>query len=470
MATQSTSNWMAGISDNKLLSELSIPGSHDTMTYNSGLVGVKTQNLSLQDQLNKGIRKIDIRVKPQDNLFYLVHGSFSLGMEFGHDVLDVCTAWLNSNPSECIVMTVVTGDNSAEKIFQWYLEGRPTERFYLDDTIPALGAARGKIVLLREFPAASVLGIDSTGKPDNADGSKQLDNGGTLVFQNIYDTGSNYLVGVEQVGNIANAVANNMALAYKDTHPDAWYLNGNVGSNIIPPHDCAIGTIAFTGLNPSAYSHITQYTCVPPSRLGTILLDFFDETFDLVNALIATNGASRYNYDLESGADQVISYDHDSSGKPDHLVCYRPGVGNVAIYRNNHDGTFTCVYWSPGGVAGYDMKGASDRIIGYDYNGTGHLDHLVCYRPGSGNVAICHFNSQNQNFVCDYWSDSGIGGYDVRAASDQITAYDYNGTGHLDHLVCYRPGNGVVWILEKKSDGSFNAVYNSYNSGGGIGG
>ena len=25
-------------------------------------------------------------------------------------------------------------------------------------------------------------------------------------------------------------------------------------------------------------------------------------------------------------------------------------------------------------------------------------------------------------------------------------AFDYNGTGKQDHLVCYRPGTGTIWI------------------------
>ena len=62
---------------------------------------------------------------------------------------------------------------------------------------------------------------------------------------------------------------------------------------------------------------------------------------------------------------------------------------------------------------------------------------------------------------------SGIGGYDLLSAADQVFAYDGDGTGKLDHLVCYRPGTGIIQIFKKPSYGDiFVAVY----PGGGIGG
>jgi hypothetical protein len=52
----------------------------------------------------------------------------------------------------------------------------------------------------------------------------------------------------------------------------------------------------------------------------------------------------------------------------------------------------------------------------------------------------------------------GIGGYDLRVAADRAFAFDYDGTGKLDHLVLYRPNYGTIWILTN-SAGQFSAVY-----------
>jgi uncharacterized protein YjbI with pentapeptide repeats len=179
--------------------------------------------------------------------------------------------------------------------------------------------------------------------------------------------------------------------------------------------------------------------------------------------------------------DRVIAFDGNSSGNLDHLVCYIPGAGSVIIVRKNADGTFDTVYsqGDPGnGIGGYKLDNPADRIIAYDYLGTGHLDHLVCYRPGTGIVWILEKGTdQNNNLTFDkVWpqantdSTSGIGGYNLQDPADRIIAFDYYGTGHLDHLVCYRRGTGTIWILEKTTDQNSNVTFNPlFQSAGGIG-
>ena len=84
--------------------------------------------------------------------------------------------------------------------------------------------------------------------------------------------------------------------------------------------------------------------------------DFSGPTADLTGVNFNGQGASYFTpvyqgggfggFDLTNPANQVIAYDYTSSGKLDHLVCYRPGprLGQVWIVRNNADGTFTQVY------------------------------------------------------------------------------------------------------------------------------
>jgi uncharacterized protein YjbI with pentapeptide repeats len=164
-------------------------------------------------------------------------------------------------------------------------------------------------------------------------------------------------------------------------------------------------------------------------------------------------------YDLRSPADRIIAYDYDGTGHLDHLVCYRPRGGAIGIFKRNgasYDPVYK-VYDSPrGGIGGYTLSDPADRIIAYDYNGTGHLDHLVCYRPGTGTIAIIEkqLDGDNVKFAKVYDSPrGGIGGYTLSDPADRIIAYDYNGTGHLDHLVCYRPGTGTIAIIENRAAG-----------------
>ncbi len=92
-----------------------------------------------------------------------------------------------------------------------------------------------------------------------------------------------------------------------------------------------------------------------------------------------------------------------------------------------------------------------------DFNGDKNLD-ILSYYPGSGNAVILQSNGQgNLTKVFDS-NGYGIAGYDLRSASDRALAFDYNGDGKQD-LFLYRPGRGAAWVARSNGDGSFTAVY-----------
>jgi len=53
---------------------------------------------------------------------------------------------------------------------------------------------------------------------------------------------------------------------------------------------------------------------------------------------------------------------------------------------------------------------------------------------------------------------NGIGNYDLLNPSDQVFAFDYTSSGKLDHLVLYRPGDQVIYILVNNA-GNFTPVF-----------
>ena len=183
-------------------------------------------------------------------------------------------------------------------------------------------------------------------------------------------------------------------------------------------------------------------------------------------------------YDLTSTADRIFPFDGAGTGL-DHLVLYRPGKG--AIFIVTKDGTdekgipkFKAVYQQGvggTGIGGYDLTSAADRAFAFDFDGIGKLDHLVFYRPGRGAIFIIKQDGREANGTPRFKAifqqgdgGTGIGGYDLSSSDDRIFPFDYAGTGHRDHLVLYRPGKGIVWILEKngtETDGTpkFAAVY-----------
>jgi carbonic anhydrase len=177
-------------------------------------------------------------------------------------------------------------------------------------------------------------------------------------------------------------------------------------------------------------------------------------------------------YDLSSTSDRMIAFDYDSSGKLDHLLIYRPGTGMVSILGKASDG-FPPVYDAKnGGIGGYDLSNPSDRIIAFDYDGSGKMDHLVLYRPGRGAVWILKKDATG-TFTPVYRQNdpgTGIAGYDLSNPKDGIIAFDYDNSGKMDHLVLYRPGSGAIWIVKKDAGGNFTPVYRQNAPGTGIGG
>jgi Ca2+-binding RTX toxin-like protein len=146
------------------------------------------------------------------------------------------------------------------------------------------------------------------------------------------------------------------------------------------------------------------------------------------------------------------------------ILSYYPGSGNAVILQSNGQGNLTKVFDSNGyGIAGYDLRSASDRALAFDYNGDGKQD-LFLYRPGRGAAWVARSNGDGSFTAVYAVGDdgaaglNGIAGYDLLSGADQALAFDYNGDGKQD-LFLYRPGRGAAWVARSNGDGSFTAVY-----------
>jgi hypothetical protein len=165
-------------------------------------------------------------------------------------------------------------------------------------------------------------------------------------------------------------------------------------------------------------------------------------------------------YDLSNTGDQVVPYDYDHSGRQDYVLTYRPGAKYIAIAKHNPDNTFTTVFSSTTGIAGYDLAGNTDHVVPFDYDHSGKQDYLLLYRTVSRIAYVVKHNPDN-TFSTVWSSANGIGGYDLASAADRIVPYDYDHSGKLDHLLAYRPGSKTVFILEHGAGTDWHFVYAS---------
>ena len=184
--------WMSKIRDDAPLSALSIPGTHNSPTCHTALPSVRCQAVGVPQQLNNGVRFLDIRVQPESNEeplkdgLILVHSAFPIsltGNKYFRDLYNEVTAFLDKNPSETIIISLKregTGKASDQQLSR-ILRGHyanDANRWYTEPRIPTLGEARKKIVLIRRFNLDDSLkgehngagwGIDAASWPDNCE-------------------------------------------------------------------------------------------------------------------------------------------------------------------------------------------------------------------------------------------------------------------------------------------------------------
>lgn len=159
------SQWMKPLSDERLVCDLSIPGTHDACTaegwmWNSllGEPTAQTQNLTVSEQLKIGVRAFDMRPEyvlgPDGYELRCSHGTLQTNMTVGR-FFDVLKAFLDANPSEFIIIknhitaTAQTQTADWSRMYASLLRS-PELAGYLSDFKPRItvGEMRGKILML----------------------------------------------------------------------------------------------------------------------------------------------------------------------------------------------------------------------------------------------------------------------------------------------------------------------------------
>src|SRR5262245_11026770 len=160
-ADSAGNNWMSYINPGAYLSDLTIPGTHDSATYGmSGEVGYswyKTQNENITQQLNRGVRYLDLRCKDDGHwgahCLAMVHADQWCGMWLD-EILSQVYTFLNNNPSETVIVVIKEEGSNSDRIFAnklLYEYIWKSTKWFLENRIPTLGEVRGNIVLLRRF-------------------------------------------------------------------------------------------------------------------------------------------------------------------------------------------------------------------------------------------------------------------------------------------------------------------------------
>ncbi|MFD3486517.1 phosphatidylinositol-specific phospholipase C [Streptomyces sp. NPDC058665] len=256
------SDWLSGIGDSTPVQRLTLPGTHNSGARSGGLY-VACQGTTIADQLNTGVRFLDIRCRAFENAFPIHHAAYYQNLNFD-DVLVACRDFLRAHPSETVLMRVKqeyssVADTEFRRIFDTYLDGKGWRSlFRLDSGLPTLGQARGKVVLLG----------DNGGLP----GVRYGDGG-------IFDIQDDYMA--EPIAKFSKIEAHFRKAA---AQPGKQYINFVSTAALLPPRWNS------DRLNPQVHSLLDNSANAGWRGLGIVPLDFPETRGGLVDSLIRHNG------------------------------------------------------------------------------------------------------------------------------------------------------------------------------------
>ncbi len=176
-------NWMSCLPDDMLITDVSIPGTHDAgtqHTFNSN-DSAQCQQLSIMDQLTSGVRYFDLRTgNPTPpatgglDTLKIVHGMALCVYKGDTLTIGKIMQWiynfLDQNPKETVIIQPMPMPQVGEllDLHQLAYEFFRNEvrnhrnRYYLGDHVPTLGEVRGKILIISRIE-----------KADNSDFNKE---------------------------------------------------------------------------------------------------------------------------------------------------------------------------------------------------------------------------------------------------------------------------------------------------------
>ena len=440
-AQADNSAWMGSVSDDTFVSQLSIPGTHDAGTGHgvnnylivSGSKYAVTQEKTLTEQWNSGIRAFDLRPAVDGSRLRICHGLISTNLYFD-DALSTLCGLLDSHPTEMCIVIIRHESEGDDNNSNWgtkmkeLLNSNPTKSHAVNYTPMArLGDMRGKLLILsRDNYDTNPVGGYITGWGFNPNFANQqggqIKGAGTqgpLYVQDYYD--------VSASGAPATKTASLQRMLQfttsENTNPSLWVINQTSGysktasifGNTVATSDGYRDNAATQ--NAAAIEYINSH----PGPTGIILMDFAGEDASgnyqvkgqaLTNAIISSNSkaGSHANYfralgTVQTGKEYVVSttvngskYYLTTEGKLSAsnmdagiflLQNGQTGAYNRSYYFTWKVGSTTYTFTNPNQNKGANGSfSADDNIIIRKKDRDSAYDCQVLYRNSSGKYAV----------------------------------------------------------------------------------
>ncbi|KIJ54995.1 hypothetical protein M422DRAFT_775161 [Sphaerobolus stellatus SS14] len=303
-------SWMSTVHDSTQITAINVPGTHDTCTWNytgPDESTYRTQDRSVFDQLNSGIRFLDIRFGLDENtgVLRVYHADTLLSSTASlEDVLWGLYFFLDHHPSETLLvsMKVDHGDNSdsVQQTALSYITGSDVSTYWIQSTsLPqSLKAARGKIILFRRFGLDTQftpvgINVASGWTDNNGDFSIAYNGNQTAYIEDLYQLNGDApevspFTKVETKFTAITTHIENSRAASNTTQVFISFASGygdGVG-DVLSPRGLAEGntTLGIVGINAKMNSWLS--TQKKASRMGIVLYDFFESEPGMVQKTI----------------------------------------------------------------------------------------------------------------------------------------------------------------------------------------
>lgn len=484
--------WMGGIPDNTFVSQLSIPGTHDAGTGHgvnnvyvivSGSTYATTQEKTLTEQWNSGIRAFDLRPAVDGSRLRIYHGIVSTNL-YLDDALSTLCGLLDSHPTEMCVVIIRheteadNGDDSWGTKMKELLNKNPTKSHAANFNPDAkLGEMRGKLLILsRDTYNTNPIGGYISGWGFNPNFSNQqggritgVGTQGPLYVQDYYDVSASGAP-VTKTSSIQRMLQFSCT---ENTHPGLWVINQTSGysktasvfGNTVSTSDGYRDNAATQ--NPFVISYINSQ----PGPTGIVLMDYAGEDVSngynvkgqaLTNALIANNSKAGPHADYFRTLGVIVP-------------------GNDYVVTTSVEGTK--YYLTSTGLLTADAANAGvftfSRVEGATYTYGFQLLNSYFTNPPQTNGAVNYntgrirtdTSNKRKDWEAQVFFMNGFGKYAVRATNangsgnwtEAAKAYWTVNSGTNGPVAEYSSSMNYVWNVEAAPP--INVTYNIYFGG-----
>lgn len=450
-----SSDWMRGISDDALISDISMPGTHDSgsrIVDRFTSTWAQCQSLSIGEQLSVGVRYLDMRLEYDTSVsgsVRVVHSSVNCwsGNNSPLDldmVLSACYSFLTDHPTETILLSVKEddGDNAsalASEIVK-KINADPTY-WYTGTAVPKLKNVRKKIVLVKRISQIP-FGL-------NLNWGDQGSDGGSTVISSYLEVQDRYNMGTaKKWENAAKPMLD------KTKPAGQFFINflSTTGAGIS-------GVVACSG---DMNGYLSAYEMKNNKCYGIIAFDYITEELarkvyqcnDLVAKIQADPMAGQYYYRVNMNTTSLVG---DGWTRVSLKLYYKSNNGtgteaSVLLFENDSGETNGYQYVCNHG--NWDFSGVLDGFptkleFIYDFgNGTRHL--TTSYRLYVGRDAGSAL-TLTASYDFDAWADANTPCRGTDYYESASNTYPKASAVHFDDT-------SAVSLQAPKADGAAAAV------------